>query len=457
MHGFLTEIDYNNKHRTMFEKHSGVARHAWNWGLELCIEKLKKNEKRPSAIDLHKLLVKDVKSENEWYYEVSKYSPQQALRDLDSAFDKYWRDRKKTVKLPLEKRYHKKFLKQLKEGEIKSLSIWHENGFPKFKKKGVKDSFYLEGNNSSIRNIIQINGNKIKLPKIGWIKTYENLSFDKAKNVTISRRADSWFISLKTDVPKIIDTSKRKGKVGADLGIKTLCTLSDGKTFDSPKEYKKNKKKLQKLQRKLSRQFEACKNNKDKNGHIIYSNNYKKTKTKIAKLHLKISNIRKDSTHKLTNYLVKNHDEIVIEDLNVSGMMKNHNLASAIADGGFYEFKRQLIYKSEWYGAKLIIADRWFASSKTCSCCGHKQDMPLRQRIFDCEKCKLSIDRDLNAAINLMNYNASSKGVKVCGDAKFHGASQVSIDEAEIRHNLPSGTFDKFLTAVSVKQEIGEI
>lgn len=425
MRGFLTKTDPNNKQRTMFERHVGTARHAWNWGLEFCMERLKKGEKLPSAIDLHKLLVKDVKPENKWYYDVSKCSPQQALRNLRVAFTKYWKERKEKSKLPIEKRYHKKYLKQLKEGKIDSLKIWHEKGFPQFKKKGVDDRFYLEGN-------IQIKGNKIKIPVIGWIRIYETIEESKAKNVTLSRRADSWFISFKTDAPKTIDTTNRKGKVGADIGIKTLCTLSDGKIFPSPKAYIRYKKKLKKLQRKLSRQYEACKNNKDENGHIIYSNNYKKTKVKIAKLHLKISNIRMDSTHKLTTYLVKNHEQTTIEDLNVSGMMKNHNLAAAIADGGFFEFKRQLIYKSEWYGAKLIIADRWFASSQTCSCCGHKQKMPLRQRIFNCEVCKLSIDRDLNAAINLMNYTPS-KDVSACGDLKFHDASQVRVSEAGIR------------------------
>lgn len=427
MYGFITKIKHNNKQNTMFLKHCGTSRHAWNWGLDICIGRLKKKEKLPSAIDLHKLLVKDVKTENIWYYESSKCSPQQALRNLRVAFDKYWKGRAATLKLSMDKRYHKKYLKQFNSGELKSLSIWHEKGFPQFKKKGIKDSFYLEGN-------IKIIGSKIKIPTIGWIKTYERIPSDNAKNVTISRRADSWFISFKIDEQKSIDVSKRKGRVGADIGIKTLCTLSDGKTFVNPKAYNKRKKKLCKLQRKLSRQYESCKNNKDEKGRIIYGSNYNKTKVKIAKLHLKISNVRMDSTHKLTNYLVKNHDQIVIEDLNVSGMMKNHNLAAAIADGGFFEFKRQLIYKSEWYDSEVIIASRWFASSQTCSCCGHKQKMPLRERTFNCEICKLSIDRDLNAAINLKNY-APSNDVKACEDAKFQPVKAVSINEAGIRHH----------------------
>ena len=181
MHGFLTKIKPNNKQRTMFEKHAGTARHAWNWGLELCIERLKKKEKLLSAIDLHKLLVKDVKPKNDWYYDVSKWSPQQALRNLVKANIRFWKNRKTTMKLSMSERYHKKFLKQFKEGELKSLNIWHEKGFPQFKKKNGMDSFYLEGDKN---NIIQIKNNKIKIPKIGWIRTYEKIASDKAKNIT---------------------------------------------------------------------------------------------------------------------------------------------------------------------------------------------------------------------------------------------------------------------------------
>ena len=133
--------------------------------------------------------------------------------------------------------------------------------------------------------------------------------------------------------------------------------------------------------------------------------------------------------------MVKSHNRIVIEDLNVSGMVKNHHLASSILDGGFSEFRRQLEYKCQWNGVELVIADRWFASSKTCSCCGNKQDMPLKKRVFKCEKCGIEINRDLNAAINLNNYTPSY-GVKACGDTKFHAERQVSVVEAGIRQQL---------------------
>lgn len=419
MKGFKTQLNINNKQRTAFMQHAGTARHAWNWGLDLCIDLFRKHEKLPSGIDLHKLLVKDVKSENAWYYEVSKCAPQQSLRMLPEAFSRFWKQHEIQKNLPVNKKYLKKYLIKKRKGEIEHLTLEHEKGFPKFKKKGEHDSFYLEGN-------ITIEGNYIKVPKIGLLKAYEKLPQDiNPKNVTISRVANDWFISFKMD--EVHFKNKNQKSTGVDLGIKTLATLTDGQKFDSPKLYKTLKSKLRRLQRKLSRQYEFAKKHKIKTG-----SNYNKTKEQVAKLHQRIANVRRYSIHKLTSYLVKSHNRIVIENLNVSGMVKNHNLASAILDGGFYEFRRQLEYKCKWYGVELMIADRWFASSKTCSHCGHMQDMPLKKRVFVCEKCGLVIDRDLNAAINLNNYTPSN-GVKDCGNAKFHAARQVSVNEAVIR------------------------
>ncbi|WP_366558206.1 RNA-guided endonuclease TnpB family protein [Okeania sp. SIO3B5] len=145
-----------------------------------------------------------------------------------------------------------------------------------------------------------------------------------------------------------------------------------------------------------------------------FSRNWKKAQLKIAKLHSKIANMRKDTLHKLTTYLAKNHSQIVIEDLNVSGMMANHKLAKAVADMGFYEFRRQLEYKCQLYGSSLTIVDRWFPSSKTCSRCGTvKESLSLSERVFNCEHCKFSCDRDLNAALNLAMAGSSS--VSACG------------------------------------------
>jgi putative transposase len=173
-----------------------------------------------------------------------------------------------------------------------------------------------------------------------------------------------------------------------DLGVKELATLSTGVVFPNPKYYKKHLAKLKRLSKVLARKAKG-------------SSNRHQAKIRLAKNHAKIANLRKNSLHQITTYLCKNHATIVVEDLNVSGMLKNHKLAQVIADCGFYEFKRQLEYKAKKFGCEVIVADQWFPSSKTCSNCGQIQDMPLKERIYDCGSCGHSMDRDLNAAINL--------------------------------------------------------
>ncbi|MBD2146329.1 RNA-guided endonuclease TnpB family protein, partial [Sphaerospermopsis sp. FACHB-1194] len=177
--------------------------------------------------------------------------------------------------------------------------------------------------------------------------------------------------------------------VGVDLGINHLAILSTGEVFDGVKSYKKYEKKLARMQY-LNRHKQRG------------SNNYRKAQIKIARLHQKIANIRKDTLHKITTYISKNHAVIGIEDLNVSGMLANGKLSKAIADMGFYQFRRQLEYKTQLYGSKLVIVDRYYPSSKTCSTCGEKKSsLSLSQRVFKCDSCGFEIDRDLNAAINL--------------------------------------------------------
>jgi putative transposase len=353
--GFKTELKLNNQQRIALIKHCGVARHAWNWGLCLTKQILDHNKinpdsqiKFPSAIDLHKWLVALVKSENEWYYECSKSTPQQALMALREAWKRCFN---KTA------------------------------GVPKFKKKGKRDSFTLEGT-------VKIKGsNKIQVPVIGVLKTYERLPQVLTKSCTISRQSDRWFISFRFDVEQ--QDLGNRSIVGVDIGVKALATLSTGEVVLGAKSYKKYEGKLSRMQW-LNRQ------------KIIGSANWKKAQLQIAKLHRKIANIRKDTLHKLTTLLAKNHGVVVIEDLNVSGMMANHKLAKSIADMGFYEFRRQLTYKCELYGSKLVVVERWFPSSKTCSSCGTKKEtLTLNERVFECGQCGFVIDRDLNAAINL--------------------------------------------------------
>jgi putative transposase len=353
--GFKTELKLNNHQRTQLIKHCGISRHAWNWGLALTKQILAHNKnnpdekiKFPSSIDLHKWLVGLVKPENPWYYECSKSAPQEALRALRTAWDRCFQK---------------------------------ISGVPKFKKKGKHDNFTLEG------GVKILSSNKIQVPKIGILKTYERLPQSKIKSVTISRHADRWLISFRLEMEPKLNNSTTV--IGVDLGVKNLATLSTGNIVPGAKSYKKYESKLRKLQW-LNR------------NKTIGSNNWKKAQLKIARLHRKIANIRKDTLHELTTLLAKNHSKIVAEDLNVSGMLANRKLAKAISDMGFYEFRRQLNYKCELYGSELVVVDRWYPSSKTCSHCGHKKEtLCLKQREFVCESCGLKIDRDLNAAINL--------------------------------------------------------
>ena len=221
-----------------------------------------------------------------------------------------------------------------------------------------------------------------------------------------------------------ITTEKGFGRVGVDLGIKTLATLSDGTIYPALKPYRTHKVKLKQLQKQLSKQVKGGKNRE-------------KTKRKIAKLHARIANIRNDATHKLTSHLAKNHSEIVIENLNISGMMKNHKLASAIADSGFSEFRRQLEYKAEWYGSSFVVIDRFYPSSQLCSSCGHRQPMPLKLRTYDCDGCGISIDRDLNAAINIKNYSetADSSSAEACGRDLPGGPAEAGMEHQHCYEN----------------------
>jgi putative transposase len=190
---------------------------------------------------------------------------------------------------------------------------------------------------------------------------------------------------------EITDPAPIEGEaVGVDLGVKTLATLSDGTAFPNPRVLEKRLRSLRRLSKSLSRKKRGSKNRE-------------KAKLKLARLYLRIFNIRQDTLHKLTTYLAKSHSKIVIEDLNVSGMIMNRRLARNIADVGMYEFRRQLEYKCLWYGSRLIIAPRDFPSSKLCSSCGHKKkELTLSERKYHCDKCGLNIDRDFNAALNLV-------------------------------------------------------
>lgn len=367
---YKTELNPNNKQITLLLKHAGCARKAWNWALD----KIQKKESKPNAMQLHKDLNIEKQSEFAYMYEVSKCAMQESLRDLQKAFKNFF-----------EKRAN----------------------FPKFKSKNKKiGSFRLTGS-------IHVESNRIKLPRLGWIKLKENDYIPKDKHIlsaTVSEKAGKWFVSIL--IQEEIETNQSEGEViGIDLGIKTLATCSDGSTYDNPKALSKLEFKIKYFQRRLSKK-------KDKK-----SNRRKKLKNRIAKIWQKITNIRKNNIHKTTTEIVKTKQPkiIVLEDLNVRGMAKNHKLAKSVYDACMSECRRQIEYKSKWYGSKVVIANRFFPSSKMCSNCGEiKDDLKLSDRIYDCNGCGNKIDRDLNASINLKQYTASSAGINAHGDDKVH-------------------------------------
>lgn len=347
------ELIANNKEITYFKKACGVSRLAWNWGLAKWQEKYKLGEK-VSGLSLKKEFNSIKKSQFPFVYEVTKYASQQPFIKLQESYNR--------------------FFKKL-------------GGKPKFKKKGKsKDSFYIGADQ------IKVDKNRVRIPNLGWVKMREEIKYQgKILNATVSRIADKWFISFGLDPSMSYLPCKNQASVGIDLGVKTLLTLSNGTTIEAPKPLSKNLRKLKRFSRKLSKKK-------------LHSNNFKKLSTKIAKLHKKIADIRRDTLHKVTTYLTDNFQYISMENLNIKGMMANSKLSKAISDLGFYELKRQLEYKSKNRGNTLLINDRWFASSKLCSSCGEKKDdLKLSDRVYKCKSCGLEVDRDLNASVNLHN------------------------------------------------------
>lgn len=409
---YKVRLEPNNRQRSQFAQHAGVARHAYNAGLNYCIASYDKEKKTPSAITMHKWLVAEVKSKFPWYYKASKFSSQQALRNLEVSF--------KNFHLYQKKYGYKNYRFKIVNGKKKIVGL---KGLPKFKKKGRNDRFYLEGK-------ILIEKNKIKLPKIGWVKLSEAVPVDEIKNCTISKIADHWYLAFKTEV-QTNHTEKKHQAVGVDLGVKQLAVLSNGETFENLKPYKNAKLKIRRDQKAVARKFMKGAENQ--------SANYKKSCLKLAKTHNRVANIRINNIHKITSYLAKNFESVTIENLRVHNMSKNHKLASAILDGGFYEFKRQLLYKKSWYGGKVIIANSFFASSKTCSNCGAiKKELTLDQRVYNCNYCHYRQDRDLNAAINLENLEVSST-LTAFGDESsadsFKPTAQL-VDELGRKHQV---------------------
>ena len=299
------------------------------------------------------------KKEYEWLKEVDSLALANAQMNLDKAYKNFFRD--KSV------------------------------GFPKFKSKKDNHKSYTTNNQNGT---IYIENNRIKIPKLkSMIKIKQHREFvGLIKSCTISQNpSGKYYIAMLVDTENI-QLPKLDTKVGIDLGIKEFAITSDGEMFSNPKWLNKSEKRLRKLQKDLSRKQKG-------------SNNRRKDRLKVAKLHEKISNQRKDYLHKISHYIISENQVIVIEDLKVSNMIKNHKLAKSIADVSWSEFRRQLEYKSEWYGRELIIAPSNYASSQLCSNCGNKssQTKDLSCRTYICPVCGMEMDRDINASKNLLN------------------------------------------------------
>jgi putative transposase len=370
--GFKTELDPTPEQYVLFCQCAGAARFAYNYGLARKREAYKAGQKTPTAIDLQKELTVRKREDLPWMAELSKWVVQNALRDLDCAFKNFFR----TCALK-------------KEGKHKG-----KCGYPKFKsKKKGRGSFRLDCP-------IYVEEDAIQLPKIGLVKLKEQdylpIRGVKVLFATVSEQAGRWFVSVQCEC-EVPEPEPATGPViGVDLGIKTLATLSTGETIANPKALRRRLKQVRRLSRRHSRKKKGGKNRE-------------KARRKLARQHAKIANLRRDTLHKATAKLVaktKLPEEqpgvIVIEDLNIQGMLKNRKLSRAISDVGMYEFKRQLRYKTAWYGITLKEVSRWYPSSKTCSGCGAvREDLDLSERVFLCYECGLILDRDSNAALNL--------------------------------------------------------
>jgi len=306
--------------------------------------------------------MKVLRVEFPWYNEVFIRATENAINDLDNAYSHFFR----------------------------RVKLGQKPGYPKFKKKNINDSFTMREVGKKV-----IEGRKLKISRLGsTINMRQKVRFEgKVKRVTVSKRAGKYFASILVETDSYDGKNPEQKSVGVDFGIKDLATCSNGKVFPANQKLKASLRKLKRKQRQLSRKKKG-------------SNRRAKAKQAVAKLHYRISNQRSAVLHQVSDYLTKTFKLITIEDLNVKGMVKNHKLARAVSDAGFYMLRSQIEYKANLRNVDVVIADRWFPSSKICSNCGEKNsELVLGVSEWVCQHCNTAHDRDLNAAINLENYS----------------------------------------------------
>jgi len=360
----------------MLRRCCGAARYIYNWGLAEWKAWYERGDK-PSRYKLckHFNAVKD--DICPWVRELPYAVTESAFANLGLAFDNFFR--------------------RVKNGEEKA-------GYPKFKKRGRVNSFQLRGT--------KIKHDRVRLTGVGWVRLKERgyIPTEGTYGIyaTVSEIAGRWFISVLVKDNEEQPQNNGDKIIGVDFGLTHLAVCSDGTIFENPAALRQALRRLSRLNRELSRRKKGGKN-------------WVKTKRKLQRAHAKVANIRRHALHQASYSLVfeKRPTLIVLENLNVSGMMKNRHLARAISDVGFYEMRRQIEYKAAWAGTEIAIASRWFPSSKTCSNCGCVKDaLSLGDRVFICEHCGFEIDRDLNAAMNLAAFGrntAVKRTVDACG------------------------------------------
>ncbi|HEY1388689.1 MAG TPA: RNA-guided endonuclease TnpB family protein [Ktedonobacterales bacterium] len=400
---YKAELDLNNTQVTACKKHAGAARWAYNWGLRRKQEVYEQTGKTPTAVDLHRELNALKVTDVPWMYEVSKCAPQEALRNLDTAFTHFFR-----------------------RCQHKQRGVLHGKlGYPKSKsrKKGL-GSFRLTGS-------ILVFPTAIQLPRLGHLRLKEHGYLPtfgvKILAATVSEHGGHWYIAL--HVEQEHSTPAHTGPiVGVDLGVKTLATISDGtrhETVANPKHLRCHLRKVKRLHKAVTRKLKG-------------SRNRKKAATQLGKAYRRIANRRTETLHQMTTRLAKTKSVVVIEDLNVSGMLQNRHLARAIADVGFAEFRRQLAYKAQWYGSRVVVVSRWEPSSRRCSRCGHvKANLLLSERTYHCDVCELTIERDVNAAINLLQLaDSSPDSLNACGEERAGLSRERQVKRSPMNQEL---------------------
>ena len=369
--------------------HAGAARFAYNAGLAHVKEAIGGGEppewshyslRRWWNANKDELAVNQATGEV-WWDQNSKEAYSGALRDLARGFSNWSKSRK---------------------GQRKGKRV----GFPKFKSKNTTMRFaYSTGFTAPTAS----DPYGLKLPRIGRVhcmkNVHERISGARLIRITVSRRAGCWYASLTVErEPTAPATAPKLGAVGVDLGVKNLATLSDSTVIPNPRALGARLKALRKAQKALSRKVKG-------------SVRREKAKERVARLHARVADVRADAINKATTMIAGTYSAVCIEDLNVAGMVKNHNLARSVSDAALGEFRRQLEYKTARTGAVLCVVDRWFPSSKTCSNCGVvKAKLSLSERTFNCDACGLSIDRDVNAAINIKVAGSAPETLNARGE-----------------------------------------